>query len=127
MAYKDSLWYTLSFGCEGVPVTTQFLAPGHMATTVAEAVITIPRASQISAVSVTARLAGGGGRVDTFTCRLNGVATAALATVTDPATIGTWAGAVAVTAGQRLSVLATIAGGSTINDVTVTILIQPFV
>jgi hypothetical protein len=71
-------------------------------------------------------VAPGGGFVDTYTVRIGGVATAAVATVTNAAVDGSWAGTpVAFTAGSNVSIAFTTTGATSASDCSVSLVFRP--
>ena len=128
MAYDDGNFFTISFGVDGAPTDTQFLAPGGTAATSAnESDVLVFVACAVRRIDVIQVVAPGGVVVSSYTLRDDGADTLAVATVTGVATTGNWTGHIAIAAGSLLSMRYDESAGSTTDEVGVIVQLHPFV
>lgn len=123
MALNNSKFMIVNFGAVGQPTANHYFASPAGASSATEIRFTMPVAASLREARVICRIAPGGAFVDTYTVRVNGVGSAAAPTVTAAATTGTWSGAVAVAAGDELSLQYTVTGGVATRDAMVTLLL----
>ena len=123
MAWNLANWYFIYFGCTGAPTANHFPIPSAGPTSANEIAIAVPAVVAITEMRVICTTAPGGVIVDTFTVRLGGVGSAAVATVTAAAVTGTWSGNVAVAADDIISVQYTQSAASAIQNVMIALTI----
>lgn len=111
------------FGIAGDPAGNDFMPSPCGASNANEMAVTMRTACSVRAIYARCRVAPGGAEVDTYTLRINGVGSAAAATITAAATTGLWEGTVAVAAGDRLSMQYTVTGGVATRDICASVLI----
>lgn len=125
MAYNDSKYMLLVWGCAGAPTSTEFMFIGCGANTKAqETSIAVGRAVTAREARVWTRVAPGPGITDTYTLNITTVGSACAPTVVTTATTGTWSGAVEIADDDTLSVEFTSSGATAADDCFFTLLVS---
>ena len=108
------------FGQSGSIGNNEYIVPGYNVKTSLEVFQRLPRNGILKSLTARARVASGAGKSVTYTLRKNGVPTAMVVTLADTTTSNQdTTHSVAVAAGDDISVIATVSGGSA-EDVVVT-------
>ena len=121
MVYDASKVFMLDFGCDAVPVDTEFVWPGFPpgGTDALEMRVVLPVACVLAEAYYWASAVPGAGVTDTYTFYVDGVTSGESFDVGEAATAATWTGAVAYAAGEAISIYFTTSGATTADDVAI--------
>ena len=128
MAYDASKVFMLDFGCDAVPVDTEFVWPGFPAggTDALEVRIVLPDPCVLAEAYYTATIVPGGAVVDTYTFYRDGVTTGESFDVGAAVAAATYAGAIAFAAGEAISINFTTTGATTADDIVISLVFRRF-
>jgi len=128
MAYNDSRIFAFEFGCDAVPVDTEFIWPGFAPGGSDALEVRLVAAGPCRLVNAyyTALIVPGGIVVDTYTFYIDGVTSGESFDVGPAAANATYTGALDIAAGEGLSIYFSTTGATAADDITINCVFQRF-